>query len=112
MIQYFPTSTMTVYAVQTTKQLSAETLSKLHWLFATKQPDSTLPKDSLTGTFIGPRAAMVTPWSTNAVEITQNSIWSLPDGPSRSQTVRKWLQIIFLGFSCCGGSHNSKNSWS
>ena len=72
MIQYFPTSTMTVYAVQTTKQLSAETLSKLHWLFATKQPDSTLPKDSLTGTFIGPRAAMVTPWSTNAVEITQN----------------------------------------
>tara|TARA_R100000655_G_scaffold29472_3_gene59538 strand:- start:2631 stop:6275 length:3645 start_codon:yes stop_codon:yes gene_type:complete len=63
---------MTVYAVQTTKQLSAETLSKLHWLFATKQPDSTLPKDSLTGTFIGPRAAMVTPWSTNAVEITQN----------------------------------------
>lgn len=72
MIQYFPTSTMTVYAVQTTKQLSAETLSKLHWLFATKQPDSTLPKDFLTGTFIGPRAAMVTPWSTNAVEITQN----------------------------------------
>ncbi|WP_341199743.1 phosphoribosylformylglycinamidine synthase [Croceibacter atlanticus] len=72
MIQYFPTSTMTVYAVQTTKQLSAETLSKLHWLFATKQPDSTLPKDSLTGTFIGPRATMVTPWSTNAVEITQN----------------------------------------
>jgi phosphoribosylformylglycinamidine synthase len=72
MIQYFPTSTITVYAVQTTKQLSAETLSKLHWLFATKQPDSTLPKETLPGTFIGPRAAMVTPWSTNAVEITQN----------------------------------------
>ena len=42
----------------------------------------------------------------------QNSIWSLPDGSNRSQAVRKWLQIIFLGFSCCGGSHNSKNSWS
>ena len=40
----------------------------------------------------------------------QNSIWSLPDGSNRSQTVRKWLQIIFLGFSCCGDSHNSKNS--
>ena len=42
----------------------------------------------------------------------QNSIWSLPDGSNRSQTVRKWLQINFLGFPCCGGSHNSKNSWS
>lgn len=72
MILYFPTSTMTVYAVQAKTNFSAETLSKLHWLFATKQPDSTLPKEALTGTFIGPRAAMVTPWSTNAVEITQN----------------------------------------
>lgn len=72
MIQYFPTATMTVYAVQTKAQFTAETLSKLHWLFATKQPDSTLPKETLEGTFIGPRAAMVTPWSTNAVEITQN----------------------------------------
>ena len=40
----------------------------------------------------------------------KNSIWSLPDGSNRSQTVRKWLQIFFLGFPCCGGSHNSKNS--
>ncbi|MGY8966221.1 MAG: phosphoribosylformylglycinamidine synthase, partial [Flavobacteriales bacterium] len=29
-------------------------------------------KESISGTFIGPRATMITPWSTNAVEITQN----------------------------------------
>ena len=29
-------------------------------------------KDKLEGTFIGPRKEMITPWSTNAVEITQN----------------------------------------
>ena len=29
-------------------------------------------KDKLKGTFIGPRKEMITPWSTNAVEITQN----------------------------------------
>ena len=40
----------------------------------------------------------------------QNPIWCLPGGSNRFQTVRTWLQIIFLGFPCCGGSHNSKNS--
>ncbi len=72
MILYFATSNATVYAVQVKQQPTAKDLSKLHWLFATKQPASTLPKQSLDGVYVGPRAAMITPWSTNAVEITQN----------------------------------------
>ena len=49
--------------------MSAETISKLNWLFANAHK---IEKSVLTDFFIGPRAAMVTPWSTNAVEITQN----------------------------------------
>lgn len=55
--------------MQTTKELSAENISKLNWLFG-NQPK--INAASLDAFFIGPRAAMITPWSTNAVEITQN----------------------------------------
>ena len=41
---------------------------KVNWLLGAQFKQETV----LTGFFIGPRAAMVTPWSTNAVEITQN----------------------------------------
>ena len=58
-----------VFAVQTTKELTAETIAKLTWLFA-NQPK--IEASSIDAFFIGPRAAMITPWSTNAVEITQN----------------------------------------
>ena len=69
MIHFFGNETTTVFAVQTQNELSTETISKLNWLFgnATK-----IEKSVLTDFFVGPRAAMVTPWSTNAVEITQN----------------------------------------
>ncbi len=69
MIHFFGNETSTVFAVQTQNELSTETISKLNWLFgnATK-----IKKSVLADFFIGPRAAMVTPWSTNAVEITQN----------------------------------------
>ena len=42
---------------------------KIIWLFG-NQPK--IEQASLDAFFIGPRAAMITPWSTNAVEITQN----------------------------------------
>ena len=69
MIHFFGNETTTVFAVQSQNELSTETISKLNWLFgnATK-----IEKSVLTDFFVGPRAAMVTPWSTNAVEITQN----------------------------------------
>jgi len=50
--------------VQTTKELSTETTSRLTWLFG-NQPK--IEQASLDAIFIGPRAAMITPWSTNAV---------------------------------------------
>jgi len=69
MIHFFGNETSKVFAVQTTKELSTESISKLTWLFA-NQPK--VEQASLDAFFVGPRAAMITPWSTNAVEITQN----------------------------------------
>jgi phosphoribosylformylglycinamidine synthase len=69
MIHFFGNINSKVYAVQTTKKLTVTTISKLTWLFA-NQPK--IEEASLDAFFVGPRAAMITPWSTNAVEITQN----------------------------------------
>lgn len=69
MIHFFGDIQSKVYAVQTTAALSKEDIAKLSWLFGGQEK---LPGASLDAFFIGPRAAMVTPWSTNATEITQN----------------------------------------
>ncbi len=69
MIHFFGNDTKTVFAVQSQGELSAEDTSKLNWLFGNAHK---IEKSALTDFFVGPRAAMVTPWSTNAVEITQN----------------------------------------
>lgn len=69
MIHFFGNQNSKVFAVQATKELSTETISKLTWLFG-NQPK--IEQASLDAFFVGPRAAMITPWSTNAVEITQN----------------------------------------
>ncbi|MBT8310444.1 MAG: phosphoribosylformylglycinamidine synthase [Flavobacteriaceae bacterium] len=69
MIHFFGNQNSKVFAVQTEKELSPETVSKLIWLFG-NQPK--IEQASLDAFFVGPRAAMITPWSTNAVEITQN----------------------------------------
>ena len=69
MIHFFGNKDSKVYAVQTTKELTAKTVSKLTWLFANQPKIEAAAVDAF---FVGPRAAMITPWSTNAVEITQN----------------------------------------
>ena len=69
MIVYFRTTQSVVYAVGLNQALSDQDIQKLSWLFAKAKP---LPDASLQGYFLGPRKEMVTPWSTNAVEITQN----------------------------------------
>ncbi|ARV14526.1 phosphoribosylformylglycinamidine synthase [Polaribacter sp. SA4-12] len=69
MIHFFGNKDSKVFAVQTTKDLAKTTISKLTWLFA-NQPK--IEETSIDAFFVGPRAAMITPWSTNAVEITQN----------------------------------------
>ena len=69
MIHFFGNQNSKIFAVQATKELSTETIQKLNWLFG-NQPK--IEQASLDAFFVGPRAAMITPWSTNAVEITQN----------------------------------------
>src|SRR5210317_1321881 len=69
MIHFFGNANSNVYAVQATEELSTEITNKLIWLFG-NQPK--IEQASLDTFFVGPRAAMITPWSTNAVEITQN----------------------------------------
>jgi phosphoribosylformylglycinamidine synthase len=69
MIHFFGNESNTVFAVQTQNELSTETISKLNWLFGNSHK---IEKSVLADFFVGPRAAMITPWSTNAVEITQN----------------------------------------
>ncbi|MEG2728153.1 MAG: phosphoribosylformylglycinamidine synthase [Mucinivorans sp.] len=67
MIQFFKKD-KTVYAVQSAGQLSNEDTNKLGWLFSGAEN----MKGDLSGFYVGPRREMITPWSTNAVEITQN----------------------------------------
>ena len=69
MVTFFKKGTSLVIAVQSEKNLSEETISKLQWLF---DGAKALKSTRLKGKFIGPRREMITPWSTNAVEITQN----------------------------------------
>ncbi|GGC96367.1 phosphoribosylformylglycinamidine synthase [Flavobacterium lutivivi] len=69
MIHFFGDETSLVFIVQSHNELSSETISKLNWLFGDVNK---IEKSVLTDFFVGPRASMITPWSTNAVEITQN----------------------------------------
>ena len=69
MILFFGTGNNTVIAVKAKEMLSQENVSALQWLFGNAQP---LEQESVAGTFVGPRREMITPWSTTAVEITQN----------------------------------------
>ncbi len=68
MILFFKHKANKIIAVQILSTLSEEDILKLEWLFNGKTINST----AITGCFIGPRSEMITPWSTNAVEITQN----------------------------------------
>ncbi len=68
-ILFFETASGKIIAAGVSRQLSAEETGRLTWLFG----NATLPgTEMINGTFIGPRREMITPWSTNAVEITQN----------------------------------------
>ncbi len=69
MILFFKGSGKTLFTVGVAKKLLKKDINKLTWLFGNAEK---LEKEKLGGTFIGPRKEMVTPWSTNAVEITQN----------------------------------------
>ena len=69
MIAFFHSPNSKIYAVEISSNLTENHISGLCWLFG--NAEKTID-DSVEGQFIGPRKEMITPWSTNAVEITQN----------------------------------------
>lgn len=68
-ISFFRTSGKSVIATESDHVLTAEEIDKLCWLYGDAKLEAS---DKLDGYFVGPRREMITPWSTNAVEITQN----------------------------------------
>ncbi|WP_430613466.1 phosphoribosylformylglycinamidine synthase [Flavobacterium sp. JP2137] len=69
MIHFFENPSKKFFAVQVQNELTSEDITKLNWLFGQAH---VLKETTLIAEFVGPRATMITPWSTNAVEITQN----------------------------------------
>ncbi|MDR1160788.1 MAG: phosphoribosylformylglycinamidine synthase [Tannerellaceae bacterium] len=69
MILFFKSPVKTIFTVETVQAFSSEDIQKLVWLFSGA---TLIEGDSLEGWYIGPRREMITPWSTNAVEITRN----------------------------------------
>ncbi len=69
MVVFFKKGSTCFYAVDTVHPFTDTEKQKLSWLFDGARP---LSARSIKGTFVGPRREMITPWSTNAVEITQN----------------------------------------
>ncbi len=69
MIYFFKTSEQSVIATETELLLDETSKEKLCWLYGNA---TLIDAESVDGFFVGPRREMVTPWSTNAVEITQN----------------------------------------
>ena len=69
MISFFQNNNNQIYAVDSKNSISQNNIKKLIWLFGNSK---FLKTKVIESTFIGPRKTMVTPWSTNAVEITRN----------------------------------------
>ncbi|KGI60972.1 phosphoribosylformylglycinamidine synthase [Prevotella sp. S7 MS 2] len=69
MILFFRTPSKSVIATEIDHQPSQGEVDALCWLYGDA---SLVETQHLDGFFVGPRREMITPWSTNAVEITQN----------------------------------------
>ena len=69
MIQFFKTTSGSIIAVDTVNALPDVDASALRWLFGNA---TQIMEQKIAGFFAGPRREMISPWSTNAVEITQN----------------------------------------
>ena len=91
-----------VYALEFSGDLTEKTIEKINWLLN----GELIKKDQLDGFFVGPRKEMITPWSTNAVEITENMGIA---GISRIEAFRKvdsadsahdkMLQVVYKGLN-------------
>ena len=69
MIQFFQTQAKSIIAVQVSQAFSETDIQKMQWLFSGA---TLIQEENINGIFIGPRREMITPWSTNAVEIATN----------------------------------------
>lgn len=69
MVLFFKGEAGHVLAVQANNSLNADDIKKLEWLFSEAKQ---IEAQTINGFFVGPRREMITPWSTNAVEISQN----------------------------------------
>ena len=69
MLIFYQSQGSAIYAVELQHALAQGDDEKLVWLFGNA---THLSNNKIAGTFVGPRKEMITPWSTNAVEITQN----------------------------------------
>lgn len=90
MILFFRKENGPVLAVKTSTELNSQSIEALEWLFSDAK---LLPDNKLDGTFKGPRREMITPWSTTAVEITQNM---------NIQGIERIEEFIEVESSACG----------
>ena len=74
MILFFKTPTKSIIATEADHQLNVQEIEELCWLYGGAEllASGDEAQTTVEGFFVGPRREMVTPWSTNAVEITQN----------------------------------------
>ena len=101
MIRFFEKGNSTIFAVACDHDFSDAEIEKLCWLFGGA---SLLSATEIEGTYVGPRKEMITPWSTNAVEITQNMglsgiarIEEFFFSKSKNPTFDKMLQRVYFG---------------
>lgn len=90
-----------VYAVHSQTDINRNDIPKLEWLFGEARQVS---ESKMAGFFVGPRREMITPWSTNAVEITQNMgiegilrIEELTEAPDEHVLYDHMLQRLYAG---------------
>ena len=100
MITFFKNIDNTVFAVQSSTSIDKENTAKLAWLFGNANP---IESSTIAGDYIGPRSEMITPWSTNAVEITQNmgiaDILRIEEFTSTSDSFDSMLQRKYSGLN-------------
>ena len=100
-ILFFETNQNSIIAVSCGKALGKDDVKALEWLFSDARA---IDADKVEGLFIGPRREMITPWSTTAVEITQNMniqaierIEEFFHAESESSSFDKMLQRMYKG---------------
>ena len=86
MIHFFGNTDRIVFAVQSQETIGKEDIKKLEWLFGGLDK---LTENKISSSFIGPRAAMITPWSTNVLRLLKTWV-------SMESFVLRNLKLVIL----------------